>query len=206
LVSTSFLPSRSSVTHSSVPGHWSHRRGSTSFGNETATRLRTIRSSSNHGRIAHRDHCVGRRLVTTRDEPRRRNDRQEPSPRAGLARGPHTDLVVRSLPAVAKSQTSSRSPPDRFLGGCCSPTLASCWRGEIWLPNSSSNKNWFTAFLTDFGRAAREQRAPAATARPSERVREWWRMLDSGEVANRAELARRVGVSRARVTQVLRGN
>jgi hypothetical protein len=28
-------------------------------------------------------------------------------------------------------------------------------------------------------------------------------MLDSGDVASRAELARRVGVSRARVTQVL---
>jgi DNA-binding GntR family transcriptional regulator len=28
-------------------------------------------------------------------------------------------------------------------------------------------------------------------------------MLDAGEVANRAELARQMGVSRARVTQVL---
>ena len=39
----------------------------------------------------------------------------------------------------------------------------------------------------------------------SERTREWQRMFEAGEVATRAELARRVGVSRARVTQVLGG-
>ena len=32
---------------------------------------------------------------------------------------------------------------------------------------------------------------------------EWQSLLNEGEVANRAELARRMGVSRARVTQVL---
>ena len=35
-------------------------------------------------------------------------------------------------------------------------------------------------------------------------VSEWQHLLDAGLVKNRAELARRVGVSRARVTQALR--
>ena len=33
---------------------------------------------------------------------------------------------------------------------------------------------------------------------------EWQRLLDSGKVPSRAELARHLGISRARVTQVLR--
>jgi hypothetical protein len=73
------------------------------------------------------------------------------------------------------------------------------------LPNSSSNKNLFTAFLKDFGRPVRERRTIRTRADPNQRVREWRRMLEAGEVANRAELARRVGVSRARVTQMLGG-
>lgn len=73
-----------------------------------------------------------------------------------------------------------------------------------WLPDRSSNKNRFTAFLVDFGRPAQGRRAGRMRPDPNERAREWRRMLDSGEVANRAELARRAGVSRARVTQVLR--
>jgi hypothetical protein len=72
------------------------------------------------------------------------------------------------------------------------------------LPNSSSNKNLFTAFLLDFGRPMRDHKPGRARPDPNARAREWRRMLDAGEVANQAELARRVGVSRARVTQVLR--
>jgi hypothetical protein len=56
----------------------------------------------------------------------------------------------------------------------------------------------------DFGRPAREARAEKERPDPNERFREWRRMLEAGEVANRAELARRAGVSRARVTQVLK--
>lgn len=59
--------------------------------------------------------------------------------------------------------------------------------------------------LMDFGRPVRERRSERARADPGERVREWRRMLEAGEVANRAALARRMGVSRARVTQVLGG-
>jgi len=71
------------------------------------------------------------------------------------------------------------------------------------LPNSSSSKNLFTAFRVDFGRPGQEPRARRVRPDPKERAGEWRRMLDAGEVANRAELARQVGVSRARVTQVL---
>jgi hypothetical protein len=72
------------------------------------------------------------------------------------------------------------------------------------LPNSSSNKNLFTALLMHFGRPVRKQQAPKVRPDPKERAREWREMLESGVVPSRAELARRMGVSRARVTQVLR--
>ena len=71
------------------------------------------------------------------------------------------------------------------------------------LPNSSTSKNLFTAFLVDFGRPVLKERAARVRPNPGERAREWRRMLESGEVASRAELARQAGVSRARVTQVL---
>ena len=71
------------------------------------------------------------------------------------------------------------------------------------LPNSSTSQNLFTAFLVDFGRPVQERTARRVQPDPKERAGEWRRMLDSGEAANRAELARQVGVSRARVTQVL---
>ena len=54
---------------------------------------------------------------------------------------------------------------------------------------------------------AREAAERAARATRLEvqrdRAREFQRLLDSGEVRNRAELARRLGISRARVTQVM---
>ena len=57
----------------------------------------------------------------------------------------------------------------------------------------------------DFGRPTPKRPTGRARLNLSERTREWQRMLEAGEVATRAELARRVGVSRARVTQVLGG-
>jgi len=56
-------------------------------------------------------------------------------------------------------------------------------------------------------RLARLGRGTAARARVSAQVlaAQWRNRLASGEVKNRAELARLCGVSRARVTQVLRG-
>jgi ParB-like chromosome segregation protein Spo0J len=78
------------------------------------------------------------------------------------------------------------------------------------LPRSASNKNFATCLVVDFARArkrlgaaaaAREQRGP--TARLA-RALEWQRQLDAGEVASRADIARREGLSRARVTQIMR--
>jgi ParB-like chromosome segregation protein Spo0J len=75
-----------------------------------------------------------------------------------------------------------------------------------WLPRSASNKNFATCLVVDFARArkrleaappAREQRGP--TARLA-RALDWQRQLDAGEVASRADIARREGLSRARVT------
>jgi hypothetical protein len=55
----------------------------------------------------------------------------------------------------------------------------------------------------------RAREAAERAARPSrlevqlDRAREFQRLLDSAEVRNRAELARRFGISRASVTQVM---
>ncbi len=48
------------------------------------------------------------------------------------------------------------------------------------------------------GQSSRQYRNPIALAR------EWQRMLDNGECATQADVARRLGVTRARVTQVLK--
>ena len=52
-------------------------------------------------------------------------------------------------------------------------------------------------------RAKRKERSEKAV-RGVERWRQWKAMLDSGEVETKAELARKVGVSRAAVTVGLR--
>ena len=41
---------------------------------------------------------------------------------------------------------------------------------------------------------------------PQARARQLQAMLDAGELKNRAELARRLGLSRARITQILKGH
>jgi hypothetical protein len=91
---------------------------------------------------------------------------------------------------------------------------SSCFRRGWWgsepigsaqlLPNSSSNKNWIAGFLARRRPPDQPALAVAAPPHPAERARAWQRALESGEVRSRAELARREGVSRARVTQVLR--
>ena len=77
------------------------------------------------------------------------------------------------------------------------------------LPRSASHKNFATCFVVDFARARkrlrperppREPRGPAARLA---RALEWQRQIDAGEVASRAEIARREGISRARVTQIM---
>ena len=72
-------------------------------------------------------------------------------------------------------------------------------------------RNFATCLVVDFARARKRLRAAAATTReprdPSARLARalvWQRQLDAGEVAARAEIARREGISRARVTQIMR--
>jgi hypothetical protein len=73
------------------------------------------------------------------------------------------------------------------------------------LPNSSSSKNFATCVVVDFAAARKrpKQRAARKQLDPRERAVEWLRQLEAGEVASRAALARREGLSRARVSQVL---
>jgi hypothetical protein len=78
------------------------------------------------------------------------------------------------------------------------------------LPRSASNKNFATCIVVDFARARKRMRSAARPREPRgpaarlARALEWQRQLDVGEVASRAEIARREGVSRARVTQIMR--
>ena len=73
------------------------------------------------------------------------------------------------------------------------------------LPKSSSSKNFASCVVVDF--AAARKSGPRCVTRdrhdPQERALEWLRQLETGEVASRAAIARREGLSRARVTQAL---
>ena len=71
-----------------------------------------------------------------------------------------------------------------------------------WLPNSSTSKNLFTVLVVDFGRQIRGG-ASVPTVAAAERALEWRRLLERGVVESGAALARRFGLSGARVTQVL---
>jgi hypothetical protein len=77
---------------------------------------------------------------------------------------------------------------------------------EILLPNSSSSKNFATCIVVDFAAARRQRSREERRERPSgaERAVEWQRQLHSSAVASRAAIARREGLSRARVTQLLK--
>ncbi|MEY4583132.1 MAG: hypothetical protein RL701_7835, partial [Pseudomonadota bacterium] len=77
-----------------------------------------------------------------------------------------------------------------------------------WLPKQVSNKNFLLRItLSDRARATSDRHHPAPTSpvsRAQARADEWRQQLESGAVSSRAALARREGVSRAYVTQVLR--
>jgi hypothetical protein len=75
----------------------------------------------------------------------------------------------------------------------------------ILLPNSSSSKNFATCIVVDFAAAKKSPRRGMTRDRhdPLKRALEWLRQLETGEVASRAAIARREGISRARVTQIL---
>ena len=77
------------------------------------------------------------------------------------------------------------------------------------LPNSSTSKNFASCVVVDFAAARKRHRAARVPATPQRRDEtlpravEWERQLAAGEVRSRAEIARREGLSRVRVTQLL---
>ena len=76
--------------------------------------------------------------------------------------------------------------------------------GVVWLPGSLAQsviRDRFPVRLPSLSRWAERRRSERVA--PKNLVAKWREMLESGEVTSRAELARRVGVSRARVTQAL---
>jgi hypothetical protein len=75
-----------------------------------------------------------------------------------------------------------------------------------WLPSCAGSKNFTATVVIDLESARRRLRprsAPLPRVSAAARAQEWLRQLDAGEVESRAEIARREGVSRARVTQIL---
>ncbi|HMI89231.1 MAG TPA: hypothetical protein VK550_34365 [Polyangiaceae bacterium] len=78
------------------------------------------------------------------------------------------------------------------------------------LPNSSSSKNFSSCLVIDLARARINRKcsklhneSPGIRANPLARAVEWQRQLDAGQIENRAAIARREGLTRARVTQVM---
>ena len=76
---------------------------------------------------------------------------------------------------------------------------------EEWLPGAVAHSVVTDRFRCAINVPRRQstRTTSVATVTKSRQTDAWAGMLASGEVASRAELARRVGVSRARVTQVL---
>jgi len=82
------------------------------------------------------------------------------------------------------------------------------YRREIrWRPKCDGSENLRSTFVIDLGRERKRRKKrevrPLRIVAMFERADQWQELLDSGEVVNRAALARRFGVSAMRVTQVL---
>lgn len=83
--------------------------------------------------------------------------------------------------------------------------------GSEWLPTTDTLRTRyqgvFLRLSKSFPRVARGGSAQQVPVRnrvsPEERAARWAAMIDGVKIGNRADLARALGVSRARVTQVL---
>ena len=75
------------------------------------------------------------------------------------------------------------------------------------LPNGVCSGRILSGFVIDIGEARKRLRAkklePPTVVKRLAQAEEWQRQLDAGEVKHRAEISRRQGVSRARVTQIM---
>lgn len=77
---------------------------------------------------------------------------------------------------------------------------------EMWLPElvpQSVLRDTFAIHLPSLMRRRRKETRARVFRGIDNSVAEWRRMLDEGVVKNRAELARRVGVSSARISKAL---
>ena len=75
-----------------------------------------------------------------------------------------------------------------------------------WLPSPVSQRTLRVSFkchLRSLTQLCRRETTHRINRGTDDVVGEWRRLLDQGAVKNRAELARRVGVSRARITRAL---
>jgi hypothetical protein len=79
--------------------------------------------------------------------------------------------------------------------------------GQESRPKCDGSENVRSTFVIDLGRERKRKKKrevrPLRILAMFERADQWQALLDSGEVVNRAALARRFGVSAMRVTQVL---
>jgi hypothetical protein len=106
---------------------------------------------------------------------------------------------------AVKRLSASLSPRDRRESGRVVPRGAHRARSALSASRRESTVTGRAAGVvwSQVPAARRELVSPAPKPVVS-RAAEWRRLLDSGEVPTRAALARRFGVSRARVTQALR--
>jgi hypothetical protein len=97
-------------------------------------------------------------------------------------------IVLEIYPVTTAPQGESRSEAPNWLPG---------------LVPQSVLRDVFTARLPSLARRLRRVARDRARMGRQARAAKWRSHLDSGEVASRSDLAKRMGVSRARVTYVL---
>jgi hypothetical protein len=118
----------------------------------------------------------------------------------------HTQFVVKAFCESGARGRSGGSYPSVSVD-CALVRFADSQSSRGWLPKAGNCKNFSEQFQLVRRRASiavekeregqrRTRRVPAL-----ERAHEFQQLLDSGEVENRAQIARRHGISRARVTQ-----
>jgi hypothetical protein len=124
--------------------------------------------------------------------------------------GRHFPLVCptrRACPSKrAAALLESRYEPQHDRGGE-RPSPGGRLQGTIGLPRRSSNKNFVirTRLALPSQKTRDHEHLPAKRrTQPASRAQVWFKELESGDVASRAELARKHGVPRAYVTQLLR--
>jgi hypothetical protein len=118
-----------------------------------------------------------------------------------VVHGPEVEIHVRGAEAIALMASPEISKETK-------KETTEAVRASVggWLPSCAGSKNFTATVVIDLETARkrlRPQAAPLARESTSERAQRWLGELESGEVESRAAIARREGISRARVTQVM---